>query len=105
MSILEMLSSGKTGVVAQAVCFCVARGNPTSEEIAAIQELENASNVTERIAGRPLSALLRAAVHILNNTPYTGTNVDISDMMIMLSDESNLKNMRETSKYKEICRQ
>ena len=103
MSILEMLSSGKTGVVAQAICFCVARGNPTSEEIAAIQDLENAPNSDERIAGRPLSALLRAAIHVIKNIPYAGTDVDVSDMIVMLTDEENLKNMRETPEYKKLC--
>lgn len=102
MSILEMLSSGKTGIIAQAICFCVARGNPASEEIAAIEKLENAPYSAERIAGRPLSALARAAVHVLNNTPYTGTDTDVSDMIIMLTDKGNLDSMRETQEYKKM---
>lgn len=102
MILHSMLTSGKSGVAARAVCFCVARGNPTNEEISAIKALTTSAIGQDRIANRPLAAYAHAALSVFGITPYHGTDADVNDAIIMLTSNENLAHMRSCEEYRQM---
>ena len=102
-SIIEMLTCGRSGVVCRAVCFLVARGNPSEEELRAVRALLDAPYRNDRVAAnRPLWSVVTAALHIVGVEAYTGDDRLVLDMILMFQQEDNISDMRSCAEYKEI---
>ena len=102
MVLHNMLTSGKSGVAARAICFCVAHGKPTKEDITAIQSFTIDPIGQELIANRPLSAYADAALHVFGAKSYHGSDSNVLDAITMLTSETNLKDIRSCEEYNKI---
>ena len=94
MTILDMLKSNRSGLAARGIIYCVARGNPTSDEIRAIQYLEDSPNSNECIMHIPLSSVATAAMHVIHAEEYVGNIESVRYMFELLSNADNLTAFR-----------
>ena len=104
--IIEMLTCGRSGVACRAVCFMVARGNPSEDELRAVRDLIDAPYRNDRVAAnRPLWSIAIAALHIVGAVEYTGNDRMVQDMIVMFQQEGNIDHMRSCAEYKEIIQE